>query len=80
MNAIKKVWITEYDGDLVSLSFESERVEPEYMRLKFESRVFPDKPTKKSPLRHTGNVKLLSLVDLKMIENAIGEYLDKFRE
>lgn len=77
MSAIKKAWITKHDGDLVSLSFESETVEPEYMRLKVEQRAFPDKPTIKYPLRHTVSVKLLSLGDLEMIVEAIEEHLSK---
>ncbi len=77
MSAIKKAWITKHDGDLVSLSFESETVEPEYMRLKVEQRAFPDKPTIKHPLRHTVSVKLLSLGDLEMIVETIEEHLSK---
>lgn len=80
MSAIEKVWVTEYDGGLVSLSMESKIVEPGYMRLKIEQRAFPNKPTKKYPLRHTINVKLLSLADLEMLEEAIGKYLDTYRE
>ena len=77
MSAIKGVWITKHDGDLVSLSMESETVTPEYMRLKVEQRAFPDKPTQKNSLRHTISVKLLSVEDLETIVETIEAYLDR---
>lgn len=76
MSTIKQVWITKHDGDLVSLSMESETVEPYYMKLKIEERIFPDKPTKKYPKRHTINIGLLSNEDLEMIVETINKYLD----
>jgi cell division protein FtsL len=75
--AVKKVWITEHDADLVSLSMESEVVEPEYRRLKIEERAFPDKPTVKHPKRHTISVKLLSMEDLELIIKTIEAYLTR---
>lgn len=77
MSTIKKVWITKHDGDLVSLCFESEIVTPAFMRLKFEHRTFPDNPSVKNPLRHTGSVKLLSIDDLELIAETIQAYLDR---
>ena len=62
--AIKQVWITEFNDNLVSLCMESKTVEPEQMRLKVEEMDFPDRPTKRNPKRHTCNVGLLSREDL----------------
>lgn len=76
MSAIKGIWITKHDGDLVSLSMESEIVEPEYRRLKVEERAFPEKPTVKHPKRHTISVKLLSVEDLEFIMETIEAYLN----
>jgi hypothetical protein len=77
MSAVKNMWITRYDGDLVSLSMESETVKPEYMRLKVEERVFPDIPTKTHPKRHTISIKLLSVEDLELIMETIEAYLNR---
>ena len=74
--AIKKVWIIEYNDNLVALGMESAIVEPEHMRLKIDENEFPDKPTKRNPKRHTCNVGLLSKEDLEMLRDEITRYLN----
>lgn len=74
--AIKKVWIIEYNDNLVALGMESAIVEPEHMRLKIDENEFPDKPTKRNPKRHTCNVGLLSREDLEMLRVEITKYLN----
>lgn len=73
--ALKHVWITEHTRDLVSLSMESEIVDPEYMRIKVSEQVFPEKPTKKSPKRHTVCLKLFTEADLCYLRDVIDDYL-----
>lgn len=70
MSAIKKVWITRHDGDLVALSCESEIVDPSYMRLKI-SELLTGKGM------HTVTLKLLSNEDLEMLVETIEAYLDR---
>lgn len=74
--AIKQVWITRFNDNLVSISMESAVVDPEFMRLKVEEQDFPDKPTKRNPKRHTCIVGLLSREDLEMLRGKITEYLN----
>ncbi len=73
--ALRHAWITKHEGELVSLSFESETVDPEYMRIKVSEQAFPEKPTKKNPKRHTVCLKLFSEWDLCHIRDVIDGYL-----
>lgn len=73
--ALKRAWITPQEGNLVSLSFESETVIPEYMRVKVKEVVFPVNPTKEKPLRHTICLKLFTLQDLITLRETIDDYV-----
>ena len=75
MAAIKKVWITQHDSELVALSLESEHVKEKHMRVKAYEWEFPEVPSKNNPLRHTVSVSLLNEDDLKKILVAICQYL-----
>lgn len=75
MSAIKHAWITHHEGDLVSLSMESETVEPEHMRIKVSEQAFPEKPTKKNPKRHTVCLKLFTLEDLIKLRDVLDDYI-----
>lgn len=75
MGAIKKVWITDHDSDLVALSLESEHVKEKHMRIKVYEWEFPEVPTEKYPLRHSVSISLLDEEDLKKILVAICKYL-----
>lgn len=77
MSAIKKVWVTKHEGELVSISFESETLEPKWMRLHIAEADFPDKASKKYPKRHTLCLKLLSEDDLQAISDTINDYLNQ---
>lgn len=74
---IEKAWITPYTSDLVTLSFSSLRVVPEWARIQVNEVVFPDRDTK-AP-RHTVSIKLLDDDDLVLLRDAIDEYLHKER-
>lgn len=74
MSGIKKAWITEFDAELVSLSLESENAFPCYKRVSASEVVFPDRENHLTD-RHTVSIKLLSKDDLRMISDAIKEYL-----
>ena len=75
MGAIKQVWITEHDSDLVALSIESENVKDKWMRVKVYEAEFPEVPSIRHPLRHTINLSLFSEDDLKKILLAICKHL-----
>lgn len=73
--ALKRAWVTPHEGDLVSLSFESEIVTPEYMRIKVSEQAFPDKPTKEKPKRHTVCLKLFTMGDLIKLRDVLDDYI-----
>jgi hypothetical protein len=75
MGAIKDVWITDHDSDLVALSIESEYVREKYLRVKIYEMEFPEVPSVRHPLRHVVHVSLLSEDDLKKVLVAICKYL-----
>lgn len=72
---IKKVWVTDKDGELYSLSIESSTPELSHTRIKLSEMLFPANPTEKNPLRHTVNVGLFDIYDLQDIYDAIGRVL-----
>lgn len=75
MGAIKKVWITDHDAELVALSIESANVKDKHMRVKIFEAAFPEVPSKRNPLRHVVHVSLLDEEDLKQILIGICKYL-----
>lgn len=75
MNAIKQVWITEHDANLVALSIESTHVHQKHMRVKVYEAEFPDVPSTRHPLRHVVNISLFDENDLKKILLAICKHL-----
>lgn len=62
MRQTKKVWITEYNAGLHTLSLESANPSPEYRRVHAEERSFPDRDTGQE--RHTVMIRLLDEDDL----------------
>lgn len=75
MSILKKVWITEYDGGLASLTVESACAVDKWQRVKYYENVFPELPSKNNPLRHTIVLRLFNDEDLKMIMVTIAKYL-----
>lgn len=75
MGLIKKVWITDQESNLVSLSIESANAVERHMRVKSFELVFPEVPSKNNPIRHTIALSLLDEEDLKKIMNTIAKYL-----
>lgn len=75
MGLIKKVWVTDQESGLVSLSIESIHVTEKHMRVKSYEHVFPEVPSKNNPLRHTVVLSLFDEEDLKKIMIAIGKHL-----
>lgn len=75
MGAIKQVWVTDHDAELVALSVESDNAVEKYMRVKMYEMEFPEVPSKNNPLRHVVHVSLLDEEDLKKILVAICKYL-----
>jgi hypothetical protein len=78
MGAIKKVWVTDHDANLVALSIESEHVIEKHMRVKVYEAEFPEVPSVRNPLRHTISISLLDDDDLEKILKAICKHL-KFK-
>lgn len=68
MSTIKKVWITKHDGGMVSISLQSEHIEPKGMRINVEERFGKD--------MHKVLVGLLNVNDLNLIAEAVEEYLE----
>lgn len=75
MNAIKQVWITDHDANLVALSIESNHVNAKHLRVKIYEMEFPEVPSVRCPLRHVINISLLDEEDLKKILVAICKHL-----
>ena len=74
---IKKVWILDWDEEIVSMTLESENVivEETGNRIQVQEQVFPDRPTKVHPLRHIVYLGLFDIKDLYTIRDAIDKYL-----
>ncbi len=75
MGAIKKVWVTNHDSDLVSLSLESENADQKFLRIRAHEFELPEVPSVRHPLRHVISVSLLNEEDLKKVLLAICKYL-----
>lgn len=75
MGAIKNVWVTDHDSDLVALSIESVNAVEKHMRVKTYEVAFPEVPSKNNPLRHVIHISLLDEEDLQKILIAICKHL-----
>ena len=75
MGAIKNVWVTDHESNLVALSIESKNAIEKHMRVKIFEVAFPEVPSKRNPLRHVVHVSLLDEEDLKQILIGICKYL-----
>jgi len=78
MSAIKKVWLTQYEKGLCSMSLESKNVVPEYLQLHVETKYPSDGPTKRP--RHVVILKLLNEADLIKTRDAIDQFLKELRD
>ena len=76
MRNVKEVWInpSHESNELFTLSIESSN--PEVPVTANETR-FPEKPTKKHPLRYTTVIGLLSIYDIIKIRNALQSIIDQ---
>lgn len=69
---VKKVMIIKRDGGLVSLSLQSETIEPKGMRIKATEHILGE-PTS----MHKIDIGLLTEDDLDMIVEAIEDYMEE---
>ena len=73
MSTLRKAWITPHGADLCSLTLRSERIDPDYARVKARENIFPAK----DPTHHVVVIELLDDEDLLKIKEAIEEYLKR---
>lgn len=78
MSAIKRIWMTQHEAGLFTMSMESNHVVPEYLQLHVES-TYPSSRVTKRP-RHVVLVKLLSEHDLIKVRDAIDRFLVELRD
>lgn len=74
MSYLKKAWLTE-QGNLFSITLESNQPETDYTRIKTRVISFPEHPTPEHPLRHSVILSLFTQEDI----NKLGQVLDQYR-